>query len=101
MAVLGAGGRGGALPLFTLAPTSPSANRKATSPALIVPAPRPMHVPQPGGSGIAPDSSSVGLGLALAMPIGYAVFGAISSMIAAALYNLVAGWVGGLEFEVQ
>lgn len=49
----------------------------------------------------APDSSSVGLGLALAMPIGYAVFGAISSMIAAALYNLVAGWVGGLEFEVQ
>jgi hypothetical protein len=50
---------------------------------------------------VAPDSSNVGLGLALAMPIGYAVFGAISSMIAAALYNLVAGWVGGLEFEVQ
>jgi hypothetical protein len=48
-----------------------------------------------------PDTSRVGLGLALAMPIGYAVFGAISSMIAAALYNLVAGWVGGLEFEVQ
>lgn len=48
-----------------------------------------------------PDTSGVGLGLALAMPIGYAVFGAISSMIAAALYNLVAGWVGGLEFEVE
>lgn len=50
---------------------------------------------------VSPETSSVGLGLALAMPIGYAVFGAVSSMIAAALYNLVAGWVGGLEFEVQ
>ena len=35
------------------------------------------------------------------MPVLYAVFGLIGGAIGAALYNLVAGWVGGLEVELE
>jgi hypothetical protein len=41
------------------------------------------------------------LGMGIAMPIIYAVMGFIIGLIGAALYNLIAGWVGGLEFEVE
>ena len=34
------------------------------------------------------------------MPILMAIFGFIFFVIFAALYNLIAGWVGGMEFEV-
>ena len=36
---------------------------------------------------------------ALAMPIIYGLMGVIGGAIGAALYNLVAGWVGGIEIE--
>ena len=35
--------------------------------------------------------------LAVVLPIMYAFFGFIGGFIAAAIYNLVAGWTGGLE----
>jgi hypothetical protein len=34
-------------------------------------------------------------------PVGYAIAGFIGGIIAAAIYNLVAKWTGGLEFAVQ
>ena len=44
---------------------------------------------------------NVGMGVAIAVPLIYACIGAIASLIAAALYNLVAGWTGGIEVEVE
>jgi len=35
------------------------------------------------------------------LPIFYGVLGFVMSLIGAALYNLVAGWVGGVELDVQ
>ncbi len=42
-----------------------------------------------------------GIGFAIMLPVIYAVFGFIGGVIAAAIYNLVAQWTGGLEFEVR
>jgi hypothetical protein len=39
--------------------------------------------------------------LGLLFPVLYAVAGFIGGIIAAAIYNLVAKWTGGLEFEVR
>jgi len=38
---------------------------------------------------------------AIAMPIIYAIFGVLGGAIGAALYNLVAGWIGGIEVEFE
>lgn len=38
--------------------------------------------------------------IVLIIPIIYAVVGLVGGIIAAAIYNLVARWTGGLEFEV-
>lgn len=48
-----------------------------------------------------PQGSAYGLGLAIAFPVIYGVLGAIFMMIAAVLYNTVAGWVGGIEVELE
>lgn len=37
----------------------------------------------------------------IAMPVVYAVIGGLTGLIGAALYNLVAGWVGGIKFELE
>ncbi len=42
-----------------------------------------------------------GLVMAVAMPVFYGVFGFIFGIISAALYNLIAGWIGGIEVEVE
>jgi hypothetical protein len=42
-----------------------------------------------------------GIALAVMIPIIYAVGGFVGGIIAAALYNLVVKWTGGLEFEVS
>lgn len=47
------------------------------------------------------DAGFGGAVLAIMLPIGYAVAGFIGGVIAAFLYNLVAKWTGGLEFEVS
>lgn len=38
---------------------------------------------------------------AVALPILHGIFGVIGGAIGAALYNLVAGWVGGIEVELE
>ena len=50
----------------------------------------------------APEGAGgIGTIFALAMPIIYGFFGVLGGAIGAALYNLVAGWVGGLEVEIN
>jgi hypothetical protein len=46
-------------------------------------------------------AAGFGTVFALGMPLMYAVFGLIGGAIGAALYNLVAGWVGGIEIEME
>lgn len=38
---------------------------------------------------------------ALAMPIVYGLMGVLAGAVGAALYNLVAGWVGGLQVQLD
>jgi hypothetical protein len=52
-----------------------------------------------GGGGMA--GMLFGTAAIVILPIIYACFGFIFVLIGAALYNLVAGWVGGIQFEVQ
>ena len=44
-----------------------------------------------------------GLGLAaiIVIPIVYAVIGVVFGAITAAIYNLVAGWIGGVEIDLE
>lgn len=58
------------------------------------------------GSSFAPKDSAFGgmiFGVAaiVVVPIFYGVLGFIMSAIMAAIYNLIASWVGGVEIEVQ
>ena len=46
-------------------------------------------------------SAPFGTMFAVAMPLLYGCFGVIGGAIGAALYNLVAGWVGGIEVELD
>lgn len=41
------------------------------------------------------------LGMGLLMPVMYGLFGFIFGALSAALYNLVARWVGGIQVEVE
>jgi hypothetical protein len=50
---------------------------------------------------LSPKEAGFGTGLALALPILYGVLGFIFTAIGCALYNLVAGWVGGIEVELD
>jgi hypothetical protein len=42
-----------------------------------------------------------GVFFAILFPVFYAIAGFIGGIIAAAIYNLIAKWTGGLEFEVR
>ena len=58
------------------------------------------------GGAFAPDDSGFagmmfGAAAVIALPIFYGVLGFIMTLIAAALYNLVSGWIGGIELDVQ
>jgi hypothetical protein len=58
------------------------------------------------GSAFAPKESGgigmlFGVAAIVALPIFYGALGFITSLIGAALYNLVASWVGGVEIDVQ
>ena len=49
----------------------------------------------------APEGTAgFGTMFAIMMPVMYAVIGLVSGLVGAALYNLVAGWVGGIEVEI-
>lgn len=45
--------------------------------------------------------AGMGLGLAIVLPLLYAAFGFVGTLIAASIYNFVAGMVGGIEVEVE
>jgi hypothetical protein len=46
------------------------------------------------------STGGLGLGFAVAMPVLYGIMGFISAAIGCAIYNVVAGWVGGIEVEL-
>lgn len=46
------------------------------------------------------EETGFGVGFALALPLIYGVAGFISGAVGSFLYNLVAGWVGGIEVEL-
>jgi len=48
-----------------------------------------------------PDKNGFGAGFALAIPILYGVLGFITTAIGCAIYNFVAGYVGGVEVELD
>jgi hypothetical protein len=58
-----------------------------------------------GGAFMPKESGATGMlfGAAaiVALPLFYGVLGFVMSLVGAALYNLVAGWVGGVEIETQ
>jgi uncharacterized membrane protein YGL010W len=64
-----------------------------------------------GLSLLAPQHTTNGLGqglgivfallLSLFIPVLYAVMGGLMGMLMAWLYNVIASWVGGIEFEVE
>jgi hypothetical protein len=43
----------------------------------------------------------MGLGAVIFFPIGYGLIGGVFAAIGAVIYNLVAGWVGGLEVDIS
>ncbi len=43
----------------------------------------------------------MGFGAIIIFPIGYGIVGGIGGAIGALMYNLVAGWVGGLEVDIS
>jgi transmembrane protein DUF3566 len=43
----------------------------------------------------------MGLGAIIFMPILYAIIGGIGAALGAVIYNLAAGWVGGLEVDIN
>lgn len=49
----------------------------------------------------APDGAGFSIGVAIAMPLLYAGFGFLFTAIGAALYNVVAGWIGGIEIDLE
>jgi hypothetical protein len=58
------------------------------------------------GQNAPPGLSSViglagGVGAIIILPIMYGIIGGIAFAIIAALYNVVAGWVGGLEVDIN
>ena len=52
---------------------------------------------------VAPAAAMAGIifGIGLFMPVIYGVMGFIFGIISAAIYNLVALWIGGIEVEVE
>jgi hypothetical protein len=50
---------------------------------------------------ISPEKTGFGLGFAILLPILYGVCGFIFTAIGCALYNLVAGMVGGIEVQLD
>ncbi len=51
--------------------------------------------------GATPFAPILTLPMLLILPVVYAILGGLCALIGAALYNLVAGWVGGLRIELM
>lgn len=50
------------------------------------------------GSGVA---AGAGIAMMILMPVFYIAGGFLMTLIGCAIYNLVAGWVGGIELEFE
>ena len=48
-----------------------------------------------------PFGAAFGVGAVILFPLLYGCIGFIMSLIMAPFYNLVAGWIGGLEIQVE
>ena len=48
-----------------------------------------------------PKEQAYGAGLAIALPILYGVMGFIFTALGCAIYNFVAGFIGGIEVELE
>lgn len=48
-----------------------------------------------------PNESGFGIGVAIALPVIYGIAGFVFTAIACLIYNMVAGWVGGIEIEID
>jgi hypothetical protein len=53
------------------------------------------------GQAAAAAITGVMFGMGLLMPVIYGVMGFIFGVISAALYNLIARWIGGIEVDVE
>jgi len=62
-----------------------------------------QHAQGAEASSTAPGVVVTGIifGMGLFMPVIYGVMGFIFGVIGAAIYNLVARWIGGIEVEVE
>ena len=49
----------------------------------------------------APNQPGFGIGIAIALPVIYGIAGFVFTAIACLIYNMVAGWVGGIEIEID
>jgi hypothetical protein len=56
-------------------------------------------VPEGGDGGVM--GMLFGAAAVVLLPLFYGAFGFVMTLIAAWLYNVVAGWVGGVELDVQ
>jgi len=65
--------------------------------AVVISLVAPVH----GGS--MQNGLSIGLGVlfCVLLPVLYAVMGCLFGMLGALIYNLIAHWIGGIEFEVE
>jgi transmembrane protein DUF3566 len=54
-----------------------------------------------GGPAMKAFGFGFGLGSIIIFPIFYGVIGGIAGAVGAVVYNLVAGWVGGLEVDIS
>jgi hypothetical protein len=62
-----------------------------------------QHAQGPQNAAAAPVAVATGImfGMGLLMPVIYGVMGFVFGIIFAAIYNLIARWIGGIEVEVE
>ena len=53
------------------------------------------------GASFAPEGSRFGMGIIIGFPIAYGLMGFVFTGIACLVYNMVAGWIGGVEIELD
>jgi transmembrane protein DUF3566 len=53
------------------------------------------------GAGARALGLGMGLGAIIIVPIAYGILGGIGAAIGAFIYNLAAGWIGGLEVDIS
>lgn len=42
-----------------------------------------------------------GVGAVIVLPILYGILGFVTALVGAALYNLAAGWIGGIDVQIE